>query len=150
MVARSIVVIALLAGPALAKPLPDGLKVFVEKGKPVASKSGMIVPLRDDSLSDFDRLLDAHLSDDGASIVIRANRCHGMLEGPDESSVPLAKVEARLDNALGMARHLKKQYADAIPRFAAAVAKDPDTAMYATNLLSAQSLAKQLDDADQT
>jgi hypothetical protein len=150
MLRRVGLIVALLAASAYAKPLPDGLKVFVDKGRPMASKSGMIVPLRDDSISDYDRLLDAHLSDDGASIQIRAERCHGMLGEPDDSSVSLAKVLARIDNALGMAKHLKKEYADAIPHFAAAVAKDPDTTMYATNLLSAQSLAKKFDDADQT
>jgi hypothetical protein len=145
-----LVAVVAISSAAHAKPLPEGWKVFLERGKPVASKSGMIVPLRDDSISDFDRLVDAHLSDDGAQIVIRADRCKGMLGEVDESSVAFAKVEARIENALGMAKHVKKVYADAIPHFAAAVAKDPDNPMYATNLLSAQSLAKKLEDADQT
>jgi hypothetical protein len=147
---RSLALVVVLVGTAAAKPLPDGLKVFVDKGRPMASRSGMIVPLRDDSISDYDRLLDAHLSDDGSYLVIRADRCKGMLGEPDEAMIALAQVDARIDNALGMAKHLKKEFADAMPRFQAAVAKDPLTPMYATNLLSAQSLAKKLDDADQT
>jgi len=147
---RWLAVVVALTGVAYAKPLPDGLKIFVDKGRPMASRSGMIVPLRDDSISDYDRLLDAHLSDDGLYLVVRADRCKGMLGEPDEAMIALALVEARLDNALGMAKHLKKEFADAMTRFAAAVAKDPATPMYATNLLSAQSLAKKFDDADQT
>jgi len=146
---RSLAVVAVLAGVASAKPLPDGLKLFVEKGRPMVSRSGVIVPLRDDDISDYANLKDAHLSDDGAYIVIRGDRCNG-IEPDDELSVPLAKVEARIENSLGMMKHVKKAYADAIPHFAAAVAKDPDVPMYATNLLSAQSLAKKFDDADAT
>src|SRR5262252_2992312 len=128
---RSLAVVVALTGVVSAKPLPDGLKVFVDKGRPMASRSGMIVPLRDDSISDYDRLLDAHMSDDGSYLVIRADRCKGMLGEPDEAMIAMAQLDARIDNALGMAKHLKRDFGDAIARFTAAVAKDPATPMYA-------------------
>jgi hypothetical protein len=48
-----------------------------------------------------------------------------------------------------MRLHTKKQYAEAIKHFTIAAAKDP-RAVYATNLLSAQSMGGKLDEADQT
>jgi hypothetical protein len=59
-------------------------------------------------------------------------------------------VEARFENVVGMKLLTKKQYANAIVHFALAAQKDPESPVFATNLLSAQSLAGKLDDGDRT
>jgi hypothetical protein len=133
-----------------AKPLPSGLKIVAKDTGLVAVKNGLTVPLFDSWDPHIDRSFgDAprfSLSDDGKRIVIETGDC--LDEGAIE--IPLAAVEARFENLIGMQAHLKAKYADAITHFTTAVQTDPQTPLYATNLLSAQSMAKLLDDADKT
>lgn len=134
---------------AVAKPLPPGLQIHVVKNRLVATAGGETVELTD---HDADKLGKVEVSDDGDWINVEVTLCGGMMGGGDEGPVPfsLVDVQARLENLAGMRAHLKKKYADAIPHFAAAARLDPATALYATNLLSAQTMAGKLDDADQT
>src|SRR5215467_3840459 len=133
-----------LCGVASAKPLPPGLKVTLTKKAVVVSRDGVSVPLMP---GEFGKLVSAELSADGKSIVVKA-KCADEDDPPDE--IALATVEAQLDNMVGMSFHNKKSYDEAIKRFTIAAQKDPATAMYATNLLSAQSMSGKLDDADKT
>ncbi len=134
---------------AIAKPLPKGMKVTVVNGRPMVVQGGQKVALLDDEREGSDTLT-ATMSDDGQSIHVAWDRC-GMGD-PDSMSqldVPMSHVTARFENLAGMAAHLKKKYADAIPHFAAAVAANPEP-VFVTNLLSAQSMGGKLDDADKT
>jgi hypothetical protein len=145
----AILLVALMAAAAYAKPLPPGLVVSLKDQQVVVARGGVSVPLLDPT---------SHLAEQGwadfkgasldeqGNLVVAASGC--MTPGP--LTVPLAVVEARLENGVGMLAHVKKDYAAAIPHFVAAAKGDPATPMYATNLLSAQSLAKRFDDADQT
>ena len=144
-----VIAIVLFGGSAAARPLPKGMKVTVVNGRPMVVQGGKKVALLDDEREGGDTLT-ATLSDDGASIHVVWDRCS--MGDPDSMSVidvPLAHVTARFENLAGMAAHLKKKYADAIPHFAAAVAADPEP-VFVTNLLSAQSMGGKLDDADKT
>ena len=136
---------------ATAKPLPDGMKVALVKNKVIVSKGGVSVPIEDGKLP-TEKLDSAELSADGKSIVVKRSRCGGMFDdgSEDGETFPLAAIEAKLENALGMQLHVKKKYVDAIAHFSVAAQKDPATAVYATNLLSAQSMGKLFDDADKT
>jgi hypothetical protein len=140
--------VAAVAPAAAAKPLPAGMKVVVVKQRPMVKQGAFTVPLFDDDEQGQGATIKASLTDDGTSIHAVWDRC-GM-GGENEYDVPLAHVTARLENYAGMAAHLKKKYADAMPHFAAAIAANPDEPMYQTNLLSAQSMSGKLDDADKT
>lgn len=142
---------AALAHAATAKPLPAGLKVVVVKNRPMVKQGAFTVPLLDSEEEGAGETIKASLSDDGKTIHAIWDRCG--IGGDDDSNgfdVPLAHVTARLENYAGMAAHLKKKYAEAIPHFAAAIAANPDEPVFQTNLLSAQSMSGALDDADKT
>ncbi len=137
---------------ALAKPLPKGMKVFSKADKLYVELKGMTVAMLDSEAAAahiFGKVQSAELSDDGKQIVVKVEDCS--MGDPDEGiEFPLATIEARVENILGMKLHVKKQYAEAIPHFVTAVKQDPGTPMYATNLLAAQAMAKLFDDADKT
>lgn len=138
------------SSPAGARPLPKGMTIVLDKDKQqlMVHQDGLVVPLQDaDAAQQVDRYDGASLSDDGKTIDVKSFRCN---DPDDPITVPLASVQARLENLRGMQEHLRHHYAAAIPHFALAAQTDPATPMYATNLLSAQSMAKQLDDADRT
>jgi hypothetical protein len=137
-----------VAASASAKPLPAGMKISIVDGRAMATYRGVTVPLEDGGRADFGKLEKAELSDEGDAIVITAPRCHDL--NTDDTTVSLLPVEARVENLLGMRLHLKKQYAEAAKHFAIAAAKDASAPVYATNLLSAQSMGGKLDEADQT
>lgn len=143
--------IAVASGVASAKPkpLPAGMKVVAKLGRPYVQQGAITVALRDDDLADYEKIEKAALSADGKSIVVTATRCNGTLID-DDTTIPLAKIQARLDNAAGQVALTKKKYAEAIAKFTAAAQKDPDTVAYASNELVAQTLAKKLDLAAQT
>jgi hypothetical protein len=132
---------------ALAKPLPSGLKITLAQNEVIATRDGVTVAVSD-STSQIGKLVSAELSDDGATLQIKGTSCWG--DDPDTISVPLVLVEARFENVVGMKLLTKKQYANAIVHFALAAQKDPESPVFATNLLSAQSLAGKLDDGDRT
>ncbi len=144
---RSLVILVALAAIADAKPLPKGLSIAIVKNRPVAARDGVTVPITDGDRADWGKLGKVQLSDKGDEIVIDAPSCHDMNTEP--TTIALAVVEAKLENAIGMGFHLKKQYDKAIEHFAIAVAKDPHE-VFETNLLSAQSLGGKLDEADKT
>jgi hypothetical protein len=134
---------------ATAKPLPKGMKVTIKDQKLYVTASGVTVLMQDAEAAaarTYDALQSAELSDAGDSIIVKAQGCAG--SDDDGTEISLAAVEARIENALGMQLHTRKKFTEAIPHFAAAVTKDPDGPVYGTNLLSAQAMAKQLDDAD--
>ena len=146
-------VLAVILGSSLAvaKPLPAGMKVTIKNQKLYVTASGVTVLMQGAAAAEartYDALQSAELSDDGDAIVIKAQSCAG--SDDDGTELALAPIDARIENALGMQLHTKKKLTEAIPHFAAAMAKDPDAPVYGTNLLSAQALAKQLDDADKT
>ncbi len=147
-----ILVVVLGVSIAHAKPLPPGMTVVMKNDHLYVVKGGVSVPLFDDQdpRSDvpYSEPKNAQLSADGKLIQLEGGSCLVSEDGLDR--VPLAVVEARFENVTGMGFHLKKQYADAIAHFAAAVKADPDTPLLATNLLSAQSLGGKLEDADRT
>jgi hypothetical protein len=155
---RAVLVMSMLAAAlaatadADAKPLPRGMKVFVKDQRLLVSQQGITVPMVDDdqqAAEMFDHVKGATLSDDGATILVAVDSCAGGSDG-EPTEVSLASVEARFENVLGMRAHLEKKYDDAIAHFTIAAQKDADHPVYATNLLSAQSLAKKLDDAART
>src|SRR3954468_15253325 len=136
---------------AVAKPLPGGMKITVKNQKLYVTASGVTVLMQGAEAAaarTYDALQSAELADAGDAIIIKAQSCAGSDE--DGTELSLAPIEARIENALAMQLHTKKKFTEAIPHFAAALAKDPDAPVYGTNLLSAQALAKQLDDADKT
>jgi hypothetical protein len=141
--AARIVVLAFVPAVVLAKPLPTGLAIRADGDKLIAAKHGIALTLVAAKVV----LRRAELADDG-TIAIKYQCDAGGSE--TDLEVPLAELDAKFENMLGMQSHAKKKYADAIPHFARAVELDAATAMYATNLLSAQSLAGRLDDADKT
>ena len=143
-------VLAILAAAAAAKPLPAGMKVVVVKNRPMVTQGGFTVPLFDGEEEGVGDTAKASLSDDGKTLHVIWDRCGTGDDGSGGYEVPFAHVTARLENYAGMAAHLKKKYADAIAHFTTAVNDNPDEPMFATNLLSAQSMAGKLDDADQT
>ncbi len=153
--ALTILVAAGTSATAVAKPLPPDLKIILSKDHLMAAKGGVMLPLfaPDEGLGGqvFQTLTKVELSADGKTIQFHAAGC--LTAGGDDEppiEVSLASVEAKFENYAGMQQHLKKNYADAIPHFAAAAKGDPDLPLYATNLLSAQTMGGKLDDADQT
>jgi hypothetical protein len=143
-------VIAIAAGSAIAKPLPKGWRVFAKDGKLYVERDKVVLPIVDPEVSEramFGELKSAKLSDDGTKLVLDVGTCTG---GDEPTEIAVADVEARFENASGMQVHVKKKYADAIAHFTTAAQKDPLHPVYATNLLSAQSMAQKLDDADKT
>lgn len=137
---------------ASAKPLPPDWKVTVAKGRLMATHAGTSVRI-DSSSAKIEKLLGVELSADGTAIEARVQQCGSAKDPSDEPWIerqPLAAIEAAIENKLGMALHLKKKYAEAIPHFALAAQKAPSTWLYATNLLSAQAMGGKLDDADKT
>jgi hypothetical protein len=138
-----------LSHAALAKPLPGGMKVVAKAGRPYIQQGSNAVSLRDDDLADYEKIDKAELAADGKTVVVTATRCGATLTA-DETKIPLAKIQARLDNAAGILSLSKKRYAEAITKFGSAAQKDPETPAYASNLLAAQTLAKKLDLAAQT
>jgi hypothetical protein len=150
-----LVVMALLvaapavAKPAVAKPLPGGMKVITKLGRPYVQQGKVTVALRDDDVADYEKITRAELEADGKTVAVTSTRCKGA--STDEiTRVPLAKIQARFDNALGLVAQGKKKYADAIKSFTTATAKDPETWGYGTNLMSAQLLANKADALSQT
>jgi len=135
-------------GPPKPKPLPAGMKVIAKDNRAVVQQGALTVPLRDDDPADFDKISKVELVE-GKFIEVTANRCSGALTD-DVTRVPLAKVQAKLDNAAGLAAHAKKQYSTAITKFGSALQKDPETLAYATNLMAAQLLGKKTQLAAQT
>jgi hypothetical protein len=136
-----------LATTADAKPLPAGLTLKVgAKGELTATRAGVTVPVGVTSVA---KLVKAELDADGATLLLTTTDCWTSDDQPPvEQRVPLAPIEANFENSAGMKAHLAHKYDDAIAHFATAVKKDPTTAVYATNLLSAQSMGGKLDDAD--
>ena len=133
---------------ARARPLPPELKSTIKAGIPYVERSGVAVRLTQINFPDRHSEVKAiELSDDGKDVVVRYSECG---DDPITAEVPLTSIEAYVENSLGMALHLKKDYAGAIAHFTVAAAKDLDTPLYATNLLSAQSMGGKLDDADRT
>lgn len=127
--------------PTRPKPLPGGMKVVSKLGRPYVQQRAITVALRDDDVADYEKIGRAALSADGKTIEVTSTRCKG--EAVDDiTRVPLAKIQAKLDNANGLVAHAKKQYGPAITRFGAALQKDSETPTYATNLLAAQLLGK--------
>jgi hypothetical protein len=148
---RTIVAILLaLCAAAHAKPLPKGMKVSLVGDVVKVSQGGASVPLFEDLRYPVTKVVKAELTADGKSIEVQIDACDNMW-GDSETprQAPLAHVQARLENALGMSFHTKKKYADAIAHFNAAIAADPQP-VYVTNLLSAQAMSGKLDDADKT
>lgn len=146
------VLVLALGGVAVAKPLPAGLKISFAGGKLTATQDGATVTLASVKAK---KLVTAELSDDGKTIKVKldgiAPSTNDMGEEETDDGLReygLSSVEAQLANSSGMGLSIKKKYADAIPHFTRAVQKDPDAPVYITNLLSAQSLAGKLDDAD--
>lgn len=140
------VLLVVLTSMAFAKPLPDGMKIAVKKGAIVATKGGVTVTVLDGNRP-YSKVLGAELTDDG-KLAIKYVQCDE--ESEDPTAIPFGIVEAKFANLAGMAAHKKKKYDDAIAQFTIAAQKDPSVPMYATNLLSAQAMAKKLDDADKT
>ncbi len=144
-----VVIAMLVAVPALAKPLPTGMKVITKLGRPYVQQGPVTVALRDDDVADYEKITKAQLEADGKTVAVTSTRCKGSLT--DEiTRVPLSKIQARIENALGLVAQTKKKYADAIAKFTLATAKDPETWSYGTNLLVAQLLGKKADAASQT
>jgi hypothetical protein len=144
--------LVLVSAVASAKPLPAGMKVTFANGKLTAAQDGASVTLTSVKAK---KLVSAELSDDGKTIKVKLDGIPVTTNeiGEEETDdglreYKLASVEAQLANNAGMGLSMKKKYADAIPLFSKAVDKDPDAPVYITNLLSAQSLAGKLDDAD--
>ncbi len=146
-----LVVVSLVALPfATAKPLPAGSKLELKKGRPMISSGGVTVPFADDTLADWDTAT-AELSEDGANVIVSGTRCKKKIAGDAaKQTIPLARIEAKLENAAGEALLAKKKWTDAAARFNAAIGKDPLVAHYAANLLVAQVKGGKLDDADRT
>jgi hypothetical protein len=142
----AIAVLAAVPTLAVAKPLPQDMKAIVKGRKALIESRGVTVPVADrDFALRGDDVKKIELSDDGKSVVVTYKPCMG----DDETlSMPLASVAARIENSLGMLVHVKKKYDEAIAHFTLAASMDPDTALFATNLLSAQSMAGKLDEAD--
>jgi hypothetical protein len=148
--ATIVAILLMLGGTAAAKPLPAGMKIALAKGQVKVSQGGATVPLFDGLRYSVTKIVKAELAADGKSLEVTLDACEDMMgdsEGPHV--IPLAPVQAKLENALGMSFHMKKKYADAITHFTAAVAADPKP-VYVTNLLSAQAMGDKLDDADKT
>lgn len=146
----ALLVVVIGAAPVEARPLPTGMKVFSKDQTLFVTRDGLTLPLVDPDVqarNTFGDVKGVELSADGTQLLVQVERCSAAEE---PFAVPLVAVEARFENARGMAAHVKKQYADAIAHFTIAARKDPDHPVYATNLVSAQSMAKQLDDADRT
>lgn len=135
--------------PAKPKPLPGGMKVVTKVGRPFVQQGQTLVALREDDAADYEKIAKAELSPDGKTVEVTATRCKGDAVD-DVTKVPLSKIQARFDNAAGLVAHGKKQYGVAITKFGAALQKDPETPMYATNLLAAQLLGKKAPLAGQT
>jgi hypothetical protein len=138
----------LVSATAIAKPLPDGLKISIEKEHLVATRDGMTVTLYA-SRKPVDKIESATLSEDGTIVEVKLRIC-GLDPEPEPDHYPLDQINAQLENALGMRAHLAKKYNEAIPHFAKAASLWSATPVYATNLASAQARAGKLDDADKT
>ncbi len=131
------------------KPLPGGMKVIAKLGRPYVQQGALTVPLRDDEAADYEKIAKAQLGADGKTLEVTSTRCKG--EAVDDvTTVPLAKIQAKLDNAAGLVAHGKKQDGAAITKLSSALQKDPETPAYATNLLAAQLLGKKAALAGQT
>jgi hypothetical protein len=139
----------LVSSLAAAKPLPPTIKVKLVKSRVMVTINGQTTPLEASKL-EVNKLVSAEISDDGKTLLIKRERCMSTDIDEDAAEFPIAELEAKIENGLGMALHLKKKYADAIPHFTLAAQKDPAQPVYATNLLSAQAMAGKLDDADKT
>ena len=145
---RLALLVVVVPAVVAAKPLPAGFKIDVIAHRLTASAGGESVELTD---HDAGKLGKVELDDDGKTLEIAVSLCEGMF-GDEGEPIPfdLPAIQAKLENLAGMRAQLKKKYADAIPHFTAAAKLDPETALYATNLLSAQAMAGKLDDADRT
>jgi hypothetical protein len=128
--------VVLFAAVAEAKPLPETIKLSLKKGKPYVTSQGVTVQLLDNR-SDWSAL-DAELSDDGKAMLVWGARC-GMELDKEEvpQRIPMVIVDAKLDNAKGLALQAKRKYADAAKLFEQAWARDSDSPSYGTNLLAA-------------
>lgn len=139
----SVLVVLAVTSIATAKPLPSGLAIKLVKGKVMATRGGTSV-----QVTSTKKLLGVELSDDGKTIVVKTPGNVDMGEDPEVTATySLAGIEGRIANAVGMGFQVKKRYADAVAPFTTAVQQDPQP-VYVTNLLSALSMGKQLDEAD--
>lgn len=146
------VALALVLVSAVAsanKPAPKNLKVFMDGGKLWATRDGIRIPVQEGPREDWQKVRKLELSDDGKTLRILARSCGIMDDSDDDDWVeqPMAELDAKFENAIGMGHHNKKQYDQAIAHFTKAVALN-EQPVYVTNLLSAQSMGKKLDDAD--
>jgi hypothetical protein len=141
--------VMVVAVSVAAKPLPKGMKVEAVGGDVVVKQGAISIGLRDDGVRDYDKVTKAELTADGKTLEVTTERCGGTVTD-DVQQISLAKVQARLDNAVGLAALAKKQYPAAQKSFASALKKDPETLAYASNLLAAQLLGKKPALAGQT
>jgi len=133
----------------MAKPLPKGMKVITKLGRPYVQQGQVTVALRDDDVADYEKITKAELEADGKTVAVTSTRCKGT-SANEITKVPLAKIQAKFDNAVGLVAQSKKKYADAIKSFIGATTKDPESWVYGTNLLVAQQLGKKSDMLSQT
>ncbi|HEY1557113.1 MAG TPA: hypothetical protein VGF94_19895 [Kofleriaceae bacterium] len=144
-----VVVVVLVASSAWARPLPKGLAISFKDQTLYAARDGMVVKVFDDDVAvreEIDGLTSAELSADGTLVVLHVDKA---CAGASVTNVRLASIDARFENVRGMQQLAKNKHDDAITHFNAAVTAD-DADLFVTNLLSAQALGKQFDDADRT
>src|SRR5258706_5814135 len=113
LVLASIAILASHVAAAKPRSLPAGMKVIAKLGRPYVQQGSTTVALRDDDLADYEKIEKTVLSADGKSVVVTATRCNGTLID-DETTLPLAKIQARFDNATGQVGLTNTKYADAI------------------------------------
>ncbi len=143
----SVVLVAgVLVSAAEAKPLPSGMTVTLEKGKPFLKQLSLSVQLVENWEPWSE--VKAELSDDGKQLELWSARC-GMALDPEETPrrIPLEIVAAKLANAKGLALRAKKKYADAAASFEQAWKNDPASPAYATNYLAALAMSRKADAA---
>ena len=104
-----------VVGSAGARHLVPGRRAAVAEGDDHRARQGQaaahgppgraLVPLQDadDAAQQVDRYDGASLSDDGKTIDVKSFRCN---DPDDPITVPLASVQARLENLRGMQEHL--------------------------------------------
>jgi hypothetical protein len=146
----TVLLASLVALPvADAKPLYEGMTVTLKKGRPIMTSEGVSFAPGDDTLMDWDEIK-GELSEDGKSVTLKGTRCGGKI-ADDQATVtyPLTQIVAKMENSTGESL-LRNSPADAIPHFWAAIALDPEIALYASNLTVAQVKAGKMTDAETT
>jgi len=137
---------------ATARPLPPGTTAAIKTDHNgpwtlYVTRNGVTVPAYVFDQDDESGSNTVELSEDGRFLVATVRHCD---DTPDVARVSLAAIDARFENLRGMQAHVKKQYAAAIPHFETAAALDPDSPVYATNLLAAQALADDAEGVERT